>query len=447
MRQITTENNVGIVSTQNTKCHIIGILEDGLQSLSQQAIDYLKTADLLIGSPRFMDAIQDLLKDEVKKQDFSGKIMQVPNWVQTAIEQNKQVVVLATGDPLCHGIGSFLVKKLGSESCHLLPNLTLFQVAFSRLGLAWQGVKISSIHGKDTGEWSINAPFEHGMRDLLEDCRTNEIIACYTSPKNSPARIAQMLSCEKMPDQFEMLIASRLTKSDEQLTAWLSVDEVIKQSYPNPNLVILKRIKPIKNNVLIGVADADYMQRKPDQGLITKQEIRAVSLAKLQLRHNSIVWDIGAGSGSIGLEAAHLCPKGRVYAIEKNTADFEIILQNLALFSLSNYHVEQGKAPDGLDAWENADAIFIGGSGGHLTGLIELCLSRLNIGGTLVMNFVTIENLNVAIETLKQFKKVEWHFIHLQISRSKPILNMQRLEAENPVFIISASFIKDNNNG
>lgn len=427
------------------KCQIIGILEDGVQSLSQQAIDYLKTADLLIGSPRFMDAIQGLLKDEVKTLDFSGKLMQVPNWVQTALEQNQQVVVLATGDPLCHGIGSFLVKKLGIETCHILPNITMFQVAFSRLGLAWQDVKISSIHGKDTGLWSKNAAFDHGMRDLLYDCQTNDIIACYTSPDNSPTRIAQMLSCENMQDQFEMLIASRLTTDDEQLTAWLAIDEVITQ--PNPNLVILKRIKPIKNNILFGVADADYMQRKPDKGLITKQEVRAVSLAKLQLKHNSIVWDIGAGSGSIGLEAAHLCPKGRVYAIEKNTADFEIVLQNLAKSSLSNYHVEQGKAPDGLDAWENPDAIFIGGSGGNLSSLIELCLSRLNIGGTLVMNFVTIENLNVAIETLKQFKKLEWHFIQMQISRSKPILNMQRLQAENPVFIISASLIKDNNNG
>ncbi|WP_069472091.1 bifunctional cobalt-precorrin-7 (C(5))-methyltransferase/cobalt-precorrin-6B (C(15))-methyltransferase [Candidatus Marithrix sp. Canyon 246] len=409
------------------KCQIIGILEDGPQSLSQQAIDYLKTADLLIGSPRFIDAVQGLLKDEVKKQDFTGKIMQVPNWVQTALEQNKQVVVLATGDPLCHGIGSFIVKKLGIENCNVLPNITMFQVAFSRLGLAWQAVKISSIHSN----------FEHGMRDLLSDCRTNDMIACYTSPQNSPVRIAKMLSCENMQDQFEMLIASRLTTDDEQLTGWLAIDEVITQ--PNPNLVILKRIKPIQNNTLFGLEDAEYMQRKPNKGLITKQEVRAVSLAKLQLRHNSIVWDIGAGSGSIGLEAAHLCPKGRVYAIEKNTADFEIILQNLAKSSLSNYHVEQGKAPDGLDAWENADAIFIGGSGGNLADLIELCLSRLNIGGTLVMNFVTIENLNVAIETLKQLKNVQWHFIQMQISRSKPILNMQRLEAENPVFIISAS--------
>jgi len=417
------------------KCQIIGILEDGPQSLSQQAIDYLKTADLLIASPRFMDAVQDLLKEGVKKQGFTGNIMQVPNWVQTALEQNKQVVVLATGDPLCHGIGSFIVKKLGIENCNLLPNITMFQVAFSRLGLAWQAVKISSIHSN----------FEHGMRDLLSDCRTNDIIACYTSPKNSPVRIAQMLICEKMQDQFKMLIASRLTTDDEQLTGWLAIDEVITQ--PNPNLVILKRIKPIINNILFGLEDAEYMQRKPNKGLITKQEVRAVSLAKLQLRHNSIVWDIGAGSGSIGLEAAHLCPKGRVYAIEKNTADFEIILQNLAKSSLSNYHVEHGKAPDGLDAWENPDAIFIGGSGGNLSSLIELCLSRLNIGGTLVMNFVTIENLNVAIETLKQLKNVQWHFIQMQISRSKPILNMQRLEAENPVFIISASLIKDNNNG
>ena len=445
-------------STHSTKhaniCHIIGILENGEQSLNQHAIHCLKNTDVLIGSPRFMDSIQSLLKINVEKKDFSGHIMQVPEWVQSSLAKNKKVVVLATGDPLCHGIGAFLVKKLGVDQCQFIPNISMFQVAFSRLGLAWQGVKICSIHTKDMGEWTTNAPFDHGLRRLLNDCKTNDLIACYTSPENSPKRIAQMLNCEKMSGQFQLVIATNLTADNENISSWLNIDKVanerFEQRFSDPNLVILKRISAADNPILMGLADESYFQRKPDKGLITKQEIRAVSLAKMQLKRDSIVWDIGAGSGSIGLEAAHLCPQGRVYAIEKNESDVAIVQQNVEKSSLSNYHIEWGKAPEGLSDWEDADAIFIGGSGGNLADLIHLCVSRLNKGGHLVMNFVTLENISVATETLKTIEKtaygIEWQFIQMQVSRSKPILTMQRLQAENPVYIVTATLLRKKGN-
>lgn len=438
--------------TNKNSCKVIGMLENGKQSLSLQAIDSLRKADVLIGSLRFMSSIQNLLSNDVEKKDFSGHIMEVPKWVQAGLDANKQVVVLATGDPLCHGIGSFLVKRLGIEQCQFIPNISMFQVAFSRLGLAWQSVKISSIHTKDMGEWTVNAPFNHGLRGLLNDCYNHDLIACFTSPENTPTRIAQMLKIEKMGEQFQLAIATDLTTIHEKISAWTSIDKVLNEQFSDPNLVILKRVAPISNPVLLGAEDESYFQRKPDKGLITKQEIRAVSLAKMQLRRDSIVWDIGAGSGSIGLEAAHLCPQGRVYAIEKNEVDFAIVQQNVEKTALSNYHIELGKAPDGLANWENADAIFIGGSGGNLADLIRFCVSRLNKGGNLVMNFVTLENIAVATETLKTMDDICWQFIQMQVSRSKPILTMQRLQAENPVYIVTAtrcqeSDEKDINNG
>ncbi len=431
----------------NKMVQIIGVLEDGVNSLHQQAINHLQTADLMIGSPRFIQRLdeQGVLSDSVEKKDFSGQLLQVPLWIENALARKKQVVVLATGDPLCHGIGAFLVKKLGIETIHIIPNTSMIQVAFSRLGIAWQQAKISSIHSKDMGEWVKQGAFDHGMHGLLEDCQSHELIACYTSPENTPARIADMLQKENMQDDFQCVIAEHLTRDSERVSDWLPVSKVIgSKDYAEPNVVILKRIKAATKPVLLGCKDETYFQRKPDKGLITKQEIRAVSLAKMQLKRDSIVWDIGAGSGSIGLEAAHLCPQGRVYAVEKNEADYAIVQQNLAQSSLSNYHIEQGKAPEGLYQWPDADAIFIGGSGGNLADLIRLCLSRLNPNGILVMNFVTIENLSVATETLKKLAKesappLEWHFIQLQVSRSKPILSMQRLQAENPVYIVSAS--------
>jgi precorrin-6Y C5,15-methyltransferase (decarboxylating) len=188
---------------------------------------------------------------------------------------------------------------------------------------------------------------------------------------------------------------------------------------------------------LFGLEDARFDQRKPDKGLITKREVRVVSLARMALQRDSVVWDIGAGSGSVGLEAARLCVQGHVYAIEKNTEDAAIILRNRASLRVTNYTLRQGKAPEGLAEWPDPDAIFIGGSGGELRELILLCLERLRPGGHLVMNFATLENLGTALDCLAASATV-WDVTQLQAARSRPILEMHRLQAENPVWILCA---------
>ena len=130
-------------------------------------------------------------------------------------------------------------------------------------------------------------------------------------------------------------------------------------------------------------------------------------------------------------------PQGHVWAIEKNEADFAIAGQNARAFGISNHTLVHGKAPEGLDAWPDPDAIFIGGSGGELADLIALCLRRLRPGGWLVMNFVTLENLATATQTL-QALGATWDVLQLQAARSKPILHMHRMAAENPVWIVCA---------
>jgi len=197
-------------------------------------------------------------------------------------------------------------------------------------------------------------------------------------------------------------------------------------------------VTPATRPVRFGLADAEFVQRQPEKGLITKQEVRAVSLARMQLHADSVVWDIGAGSGSVGLEAARLCPQGHVYATEKNDGDYAIAGQNHAAFGVSNYSLYLGKAPEGIDAWPDPDAVFIGGSGGELAGLIQTIVTRLRPNGTLVMNFVTLENLATATATLQAMEGVSWDVLQLQAARSKPILHMHRMAAENPVWIVCA---------
>jgi precorrin-6Y C5,15-methyltransferase (decarboxylating) len=420
-------------------CQIIGVLDNGIASLTPATLNALQQADLVIGATRVLALFAEQIS-QAECKDLTGHITQVPEWVKTGQEQHKKVVVLASGDPLCHGMGGFLLKKLDAKNLEIFPNLSSIQLAFAKAKLPWEDVKICSVHSKDTGEWYPGADQRHGLYPLLQAITQHSKLAILTSPENNPNRIARLLIMENLADDFNIAVMENLLQDDEKVCLDLSVAEISHLPFNGNNVVLLWRKQPPKLTSLFGFADEEFQQRKPEKGLITKREVRAVSLARMQLKSNSIVWDIGAGSGSVGIEAAKLCCDGHVYAIEKNKEDSEIALANAKQFGIHNYTLLNAKAPEGLEHWANPDAVFIGGSGGELANLISHCLQRLNPGGCLVMNFVTIENLATAVEALKT-QNIGWDVTQLQASRSQPILQMHRLAAENPVWIVTA--VKD----
>ncbi len=420
----------------NTPLYIIGVLDNGTEGMTPVALAHITAADVVIGARRTLALFANSFAAGAIQHDIAQGLSKVPVWITEAQADDLKAVVLATGDPLCHGIGRYLMNKLGNEQCEVIPNVSTLQLAFARLGLAWQDAVIASAHSKDAGEWSNEAGPEHGLYPLLQTVQNHSLIALFTSPENTPDRIARMLLDAGLGELFTMSVAEALLTDDEKIIRELPLRDAAAARFISPNVVVLQRIT--QNSLpVFGLADTCYAQRKPDKGLITKREVRAVSLARLQLHVDSIVWDIGAGSGSVGLEAARLCRSGYVYAIEKNPADFAIIQQNRENMAITNYRVQHGKAPERLDTWPDPDAVFLGGSGGELAELIRLCLSRLKAGGWLVMNFVTLENLAQATQTLKE-ENAQWDVTQLQASRSQPILHMHRMAAENPVWIVCA---------
>ncbi len=418
-------------------CTIIGVLDDGAASLSREALQSLREAKHVIAGSRLLAVLADDIAG-ARQYDLTARLTQVPDWIDAALADDEAVAVLATGDPLCHGIAGYLTGKLDPARVRILPNLSSIQLAFAELRLPWQSATIVSVHSKDAGEWTPGATPQHGLYELMRHCRSKDLLAVLTSPDNTPARIARLLQSEGLADQFDIAVAQCLRQNEQRVTGFIGIAEAAEAVYADPNVAILKRKAPAPAPVLFGLSDASFRQRKPEKGLITKREIRAVSLARMQLTRRSIVWDIGAGSGSVGLEAARLCPDGHVYAIEKNAGDIDNIVQNRLSWGIGNYSVVHGKAPQFLDAWPDPDAVFIGGSGGELAELITLSLQRLRPGGWLVMNFATLENLSTAIDTLKRLG-ADWDACQIQASRSSPILDMHRLQAENPVWIISAT--------
>ena len=419
------------------KCRIVGVLDDGVASLGATALQHLRAAQLVIGGARTLQLLAAHIAPDAVQRDLSGALSQVPEWIRAAQAEGQRVVVLATGDPLCHGIAAYLASRLCIEAIEVLPNVSTLQLACARLGLPWQDMKFSSVHSKDAGDWVPGSPPSHGLYALLRDIRQHDRLAVLTSPDNTPDRIARMLIAEGLADEVEMAVAERLCWPEERIVSGMSLSAAAQMPFADPNVVLLWRTRLRAPQVLLGLPDASFEQRHPEKGLITKHEVRAVSLARLQLRADSVVWDIGAGSGSVGLEAARLCRNGHVYAIEKNADDAAIVQRNRLAMGISNHTLLHGKAPEGLQAWADPDAVFVGGSGGELAELIALILKRLQPKGWLVMNFVTIENLGVAVATLKE-QGATWDVLQLQASRSKPILHMHRMAAENPVWIVCA---------
>jgi precorrin-6Y C5,15-methyltransferase (decarboxylating) len=419
------------------RCRIIGVLDDGAASLGAHALGHLAGADVVIGGTRTLQLLDAQMRPGAVRRDLTGALSQVSGWVREAQADGLRCVVLATGDPLCHGIAAYLASRLCIDALEVLPNLSTIQLACARLGMPWQDMSIASVHSRDAGEWVEGADARHGLYALLQAAARHDRLAVLTSPDNSPDRIARMLMAEGLGDAFQIAVAEHLCQADERIVSGLGVAEAAAMRFAEPNVVLLWRTEVQARKVLFGLSDASFEQRYPEKGLITKNEVRAVSLARLQLRADSVVWDIGAGSGSVGLEAARLCRDGHVYAIEKNVDDAAIAGRNRRALGVHNYTLVHGKAPAGIDAWADPDAVFIGGSGGELAELIVRILARLKPGGWLVMNFVTIENLGAAVEALKT-AGAQWDVLQLQASRSKPILHMHRMAAENPVWIVCA---------
>jgi precorrin-6Y C5,15-methyltransferase (decarboxylating) len=235
-------------------------------------------------------------------------------------------------------------------------------------------------------------------------------------------------------DEYRAFVAENLGGENERC-AFYRLEEMENTEFSPLNVVILQ--KTSEGEVWqLGIDDEEFHQRKPDKGLLTKKEIRTLSLSELKLKESSIVWDIGTCTGSMAIEACMIAKEGQVFAIEKNDHDLENCRLNMAKFR-TDFTVVQGKAPNRLDEFPDPDAIFIGGTAGGMEEILTVCCSRLRKSGRIVLNAVTIENLMQAVDGFKS-RGFEVNITLAQVSRSKPILNLTRFDALNPIYIITA---------
>lgn len=391
---------------------MIGIGDNGADGLLPQYIHWIEESEVLIGGERHLAFFPHYKGEKIV---LKGGLAKIADYL---IEETRSVVILASGDPLFYGIGGVLAKKVPLE---IYPYASSVQLAFSRMQESWQDAYITSLHGR-----SIK-----GFAQKIDGCKK---VAILTDEHNTPNEIAKYLKHFGMTE-YEAFVAENLEGENERCSFY-SLDEMEQQSFSPLNVVILRQTaKPAAYP--IGMEDELFSQRKPDKGLITKKEIRVLSLQAMQLTKHSIIWDIGTCTGSVAIEAGKIAREGAVYAIEKNEADLENCLINQQRFRV-DITTKHGKAPDGLEEFPDPDAIFIGGSGGEMDKLLTVCIERLKEEGRFVMNVATIENLYKAVECLKGLG-CQVDILQAQLARSKPILDMTRFVPLNPIFIITAT--------
>ena len=393
------------------KMKVIGIGDDGKQSLLPIYEKWIYESDVLVGGERQLAFFQDFHGEKIMiKGGLSSLVDNLEN-------EERKVVILASGDPLFFGIGSYLARKLNVD---VYPYLSSLQQAFTKMNESWHDAYIVSIHGRS-------------MKGLAQRINGREKVALLTDTTNSPSQLAHYLLSFGM-SEYKAFVAENLGGESERY-AWYDLEEMENREFSPLNIVILKKTSDVRT-WSFGIDDEEFHQRKPEKGLLTKKQVRILSLSEMKLTQKSIVWDIGTCTGSVAIEACLLAKEGQIFAIEKNDYDLENCRLNMQKFR-TDFTVVQGKAPDKLDEFPNPDAIFIGGTAGGMEEILSVCCSRLNKGGRIVLNAVTIENLSQAIDTFKR-NGLEVHTTLAQISRSKPILNLTRFDALNPIYIITA---------
>jgi len=398
----------------------VTIIGMGLASrdLTAEHLKIIEAADILIGGKRLLDYFK---QTSAQKKTIDKNLGDVIDFVKNRMA-SQSIVVLASGDPLFFGIGARLVKALGAENVVIYPNISSVAAAFARIKEPWSNVRVVSLHGRNN----------EGV--LLNALETENVVAVFTDPKNNPARLSQRLIEEDF-NNFKMCVLESLGTAEERFN-WYRLDRAAGMAFAEPNLVILKRSSEDPKGTkppYLGMPDNYYDH---PQGLITKSEIRAITISKLRLMKDHVLWDLGAGSGSISIEASLLVPAGQVFALEKNPERIQQIEINKSRFGVKNLEVMQAVLPAGLEGLPRPDRIFIGGGGRDLEKIITAAVTFLKPDGLVVVNTVLMQNIQTASETLKalDFKISQ---VQVQISRSQWMPWGDRLEAQNPVWIIS----------
>lgn len=403
------------------KVTIIGAGPGNPDLLSRAALDAIDIADVVIGAHRALAGIDvppDVVRCElVKTADIVAALTDAASW--------QRAVVVMTGDVGLFSGARRLVEALSGDAqvdVRVIPGISSASYLAARLARPWQDWRFASAHGVAC--------------DIVAEAERAGELFLVTSGGEDPSRLSGELVQAGFGDA-SVTVAERLSYPDERITC-ATASEITGQTFDDLNVMLI--------DFAGGAASSRWPYASsgiPDELFIrgdvpmTKQEVRAVALAKLRLTATDTVWDVGAGTGSVSIEAALVARAGSVWAVERNAAGVRLIRENADAFGCGNVHAVPGVAPEALAILPVPDAVFVGGSAGELPSIVEVALEK-NSQVRLCVPCVTVETLTEACALLSSSRFKGFEACQVSAARAEAVGSHHLMKAQNPVFLVSA---------
>ncbi|MFQ5428180.1 MAG: precorrin-6y C5,15-methyltransferase (decarboxylating) subunit CbiE [Thermodesulfobacteriota bacterium] len=406
--------------------YVIGLGLEGAAGLGAQALSVMRRSGLIAGGSRHLEELATLAGVEGERFIITSDLQALEKNIRDFIKRNKRatVTVIATGDPLLYGIGNFILRSFGRRGVKVIPGVSLVHEAFARIKESSEGLKVLSLHGRP-------ADFSRLSREIS----SNQSLALFTDSKNTPATVARGLMGAGL-GSVKVYVCEALGYAEEKVRrGGLATIARVKKAHPLSIMIFLRgddARASDESSLVPGLGDGLF---RHSANMITKSEIRAVSLCKLAPARSAVIWDVGSCTGSVAIEAARLAPQGTVYAVEKNRKRVRDIKENVSRFNATNVSIITGEAPACLKGLPAPDAVFIGGGGGGITTILRYVYGRLRENGVIVVNAVTMETASRTLGFFKD-KGMKRNLVQLNLTRGKEVAGLSILSASNPVFIL-----------
>ncbi|MGU3577207.1 precorrin-6y C5,15-methyltransferase (decarboxylating) subunit CbiE [Brucellaceae bacterium C25G] len=350
---------------------VIGIGEDGFSALGQHAQQAIASADVIFGGTRHLE----LVFGHHQAQSIAWPVPFSKSYEMIAENRGQDVVVLASGDPMFFGMGASIMRHFTTEDVEIIPFPSSYSLAAARMGWPLQNVECLSVHGRPL---AILQKYIHAGNHLL----------ILSDSGQTPLAVAQLLQ-ERGFGRSQITVLEHLGGENERIMS-AQCSGWIEQACAALNILAIECIAddtPVLLPLSSGLRDEHFI----NDGQLTKQDIRAVTLSRLMPEPHQLLWDVGAGCGSISIEWMRMHPSCRAIAIEANAQRQSYILKNAENLGVPSLQLVRGQAPEALRGLEAPDAIFIGGG---VTGedVLQSCWDALKPGGRLVANAVTLQS-------------------------------------------------------
>jgi precorrin-6Y C5,15-methyltransferase (decarboxylating) len=383
---------------------VVGLGADGLCGVGEEARRAVDRAALVVGGRRHLAALTP--SGPARTLGLTADLGAAFDEIET---EPGPVCVLASGDPGFFGIVRPLAERFGSERLEIYPAPSFVALAFARLGLAWDDAVVVSAHGRS-------------LAAAARAASSQPKVAVLVSPESSPEALGRALLELGTVDR-RVAVCARMGSPDERVDL-VDLPTLARGCWdPLSVVILLAESGPQTAPVLAwGLPDGSFDHR---DGMITRAEVRAVALGKLALPPRGVLWDVGAGSGSVAIECARLCPGLRVLAVEEQAVDARRITHNADLHGVA-VDVITGRAPAALAGLPDPDRVFVGGGG---PTVLSAVLERLRPGGRVVATFAAVDRAVAAADRLGEV-------VQVAVSRGRRLPDGGlRLAAENPVFV------------